>query len=218
MFNQTLVAHSFSSHRAAATAETRQKILLGAFRVLSRRGYENTTVKDIAEEAGVAQGLVNYHFRSKQGLVLAVLEMCRTEMQLQQDQQDPISNALGGFEHFKMTLRDQREINGLFVQLIGVGLHDSEVGAGILETMRQNRAKIEAIAGDVLDQQGQPSKTAPALAGAVWGSLMGIMIESLVDPDFDAQAAVDALAAMSMAAANHPEYLTMRAQAAAEED
>jgi len=41
------------------SADTREKILNAAFTVLSRQGYENASIKDIAEEAGVAQGLVH---------------------------------------------------------------------------------------------------------------------------------------------------------------
>ena len=58
--------------------DTRDRILEAAFSVLSRQGYENTSIKDIAEEAGVAQGLIHYHFKSKEQLVLSVLaEVCR---------------------------------------------------------------------------------------------------------------------------------------------
>ena len=204
-----MIAHSFNSHRRAATAETRQKILQGAFRALSRKGYEHTTVKDIAEEAGVAQGLVNYHFKSKQGLVMAVLAMCCAEMQ-QSGGDDAIAGALDAFQQFKGVLRSRRDVHRLYIQLIGVGLHDAEVGAGILEDMRQNRGNVEAIAREVLAQSGQPPELAPAAAAAVWGATLGIMIQTLIDRDFDAAAAIDALAAMVIAAANHPEYLARR--------
>ena len=38
----------------------------------------------------------------------------------------------------------------------------------------------------------------PAIAGAVWGSLFGIQVQRLLDPEFDAAAAVDALAALAL--------------------
>ena len=46
------------------STKTRDKILQAAFSVLSRQGYENSSIKEIAEEAGVAQGLVHYYFKS----------------------------------------------------------------------------------------------------------------------------------------------------------
>ena len=181
-------------------------ILEAAFRTLSRKGYERTTVKDIADDAGVAQGLVHYHFGSKQGLVLAVLAKCCGEMQLP-DQDDALGGALEAFAHFKAMLRDRRDVDRLYLQLIGVGLHDSQIGAGVLEDLRNQRGKVEAIARSVLAERSLPSENAPALAGAVWGGTLGIMVQALVDPDFDADAAVDALAAMSVALATHPQRL-----------
>ena len=179
-------------------AETRERILEAAFRTLSRKGYENTTVKDIAEEAAVAPGLVHYYFKSKQALVLAVLVMCCVKMQ-QPGLIDSTEGALEAFEHFKGTLRDDRDSNSLYVELLGVGLHDPEVGAGILQFVREDRGNIEAAARNVLAARELPSDGAAALAGAVWGGVLGIMVQHLVDPDFDAEAAVDALAAMSIA-------------------
>jgi AcrR family transcriptional regulator len=206
-----LIAHSVSNRRSAASAQTREQILEAAFRTLSGKGYESTTVKDIAEEAGVAQGLVHYHFRSKQGLVLAVLARCCAEMQLP-DQDDAIGTALEAFEHFKAMLRSGRDVNRLYIQLIGVGLHDGEVGAGVLDDVRQNRGKVEAIARGVLAERSLSPQLAPALAGAVWGGTLGIMVQALVDPDFNADAAVDALAAMAVALATHPEHLARLGQ------
>jgi len=64
------------------SGDTREKILQAAFTVLSRQGYENTSIKEIAEEAGVAQGLVHYYYKSKQQLVLAVLEFVCKKVEL----------------------------------------------------------------------------------------------------------------------------------------
>jgi AcrR family transcriptional regulator len=188
-------------------AETREKILQAAFRTLSRKGYENTTVKDIAEEAGVAPGLLHYYFKSKQALVLAVLVVCCAKMQ-QPHAIDSTPGVLEAFEYFKAALRSERDSNQLYVELLGVGLHDPEVGAGVLEFVRQDRGNIEAIARDVLAARELPTLMAPALAAAVWGGTLGIMIQHLVDPEFDADAAVDALAAMAIATVTRQPDLT----------
>src|SRR2546429_7702268 len=63
-------------------ADTREKILNAAFTVLSRQGYENTSIKEIAEEARVAQGLVHYYFKTKQLLVLEVLAFVCQKVEL----------------------------------------------------------------------------------------------------------------------------------------
>src|SRR5579864_8410593 len=96
--------------------DTRERILQAAFTVLSRQGYENTSIKDIAEEAGVAQGLVHYHFKSKQQLVLAVLEFVCQKVELGVVEGE--AGAIQAFEDTKRTLKDSREANSLYVQLI----------------------------------------------------------------------------------------------------
>jgi TetR/AcrR family fatty acid metabolism transcriptional regulator len=50
---------------STARAEKRQQILDAAVRVFARQGFHTCRVSDIADEAGVAYGLVYHYFRSK---------------------------------------------------------------------------------------------------------------------------------------------------------
>lgn len=52
--------------------ESRARILEGALRVFVRRGYEGATVREIAREAGVSQGLMYHYFEGKQELLRAI--------------------------------------------------------------------------------------------------------------------------------------------------
>jgi AcrR family transcriptional regulator len=58
----------------ADLGETKTKILDAAFRRLAREGYAALSVREIAKDAGVNHALINYHFRSKDQLVIAVLD------------------------------------------------------------------------------------------------------------------------------------------------
>jgi AcrR family transcriptional regulator len=53
---------------------TKAKILDAAFQRLAREGYAALSVREIAKDAGVNHALINYHFRSKDQLVIAVLD------------------------------------------------------------------------------------------------------------------------------------------------
>jgi AcrR family transcriptional regulator len=60
--------------RVMATAkaeETRDRILDAALRLFRERGFEQTTMRDVATEAGVATGAAYYYYRSKEDLVMA---------------------------------------------------------------------------------------------------------------------------------------------------
>lgn len=178
--------------------ETSEKILQAAFTVLSREGYENTSIKQIAEEAGVAQGLVHYYFKSKQLLVLAVLKYVCQEVQL--EAVHGTAGALAALEDTKRKFHDSQNANSLLVELIGVGLHDAQLGAGVREFIRDQRSNVEGIARQVFAEREQDASQAPAIAGAVWGAIVGIMIQRLIDPGFDADGAIDALTQMSLTA------------------
>jgi TetR/AcrR family transcriptional regulator, fatty acid metabolism regulator protein len=52
-----------------AAVDKRRAILDAAVRVFARQGYHATRVADIADEAGVAYGLVYHYFRSKEAVM-----------------------------------------------------------------------------------------------------------------------------------------------------
>jgi AcrR family transcriptional regulator len=48
----------------------RQQLSDAAYKVVSRKGYSNFTIMDVAAEAGLSAGLVHYYFKDKQDLLL----------------------------------------------------------------------------------------------------------------------------------------------------
>jgi TetR/AcrR family transcriptional regulator, fatty acid metabolism regulator protein len=68
--DQTLTDRSIARERVAGersggAEQKRQRILDAAVRVFARRGFHTSRVGDIAEEAGVAHGLLYHYFSSK---------------------------------------------------------------------------------------------------------------------------------------------------------
>jgi len=58
--------------RSTAQAEKRRLILDAAVRVFARKGYHTSRVGDIAEEAGIAHGLLYHYFSSKEQVLETV--------------------------------------------------------------------------------------------------------------------------------------------------
>ncbi len=54
---------------SSGSAEKRRAILDAAVRVFAERGFNHCRVSDIADEAGVAYGLVYHYFKSKDGIL-----------------------------------------------------------------------------------------------------------------------------------------------------
>lgn len=53
---------------------TREALLTAAAELFSARGYSGTSVRELAERAGVTKSLIHHHFGGKEGLWHAVLE------------------------------------------------------------------------------------------------------------------------------------------------
>jgi AcrR family transcriptional regulator len=64
----------------AQLGQTKGKILEAAFRRLATEGYAAMSVREIAKDAGVNHALINYHFRSKDQLVIEVLDAANREL------------------------------------------------------------------------------------------------------------------------------------------
>jgi TetR/AcrR family transcriptional regulator, transcriptional repressor of bet genes len=57
------------------STETRREQILDAFlATMAEQGYAKATIVRVAERAGLNPGLVHYHFRNKQAILLALLE------------------------------------------------------------------------------------------------------------------------------------------------
>ena len=60
--------------------DTKGRILEAAFRRLAKEGYAALSMREIAKDAGVNHALINYHFRTKDQLVIAVLDEANRQL------------------------------------------------------------------------------------------------------------------------------------------
>src|SRR5580704_3913480 len=66
---------------APKSEETRARIVNAALGSFRKRGFEAATMRDIAEEAGVATGAAYYYFPSKDAIVIDFYRRSCDEMQ-----------------------------------------------------------------------------------------------------------------------------------------
>jgi len=66
--------------RSITPEEKRRQILAAAVRVFARKGFHTSRVGDIAEEAGVAHGLLYHYFDSKDELLETIFHETWTEL------------------------------------------------------------------------------------------------------------------------------------------
>jgi len=197
--------------------QTKDRIVQAAYRALVKRGYHETSMKDIAAEAGVAPGLAHYYFETKEDLLVAAIEhACQPVMDAWQqagmnltgplpEDADPMMVARMGFELAKEELRTYRGLFLLTFDMFGVGLHNPKIAAAVRAFIEERRAFIARITqGVIAGMPDPPTASADAIAAALWGSLHGIYLQKVMNPDFDAEAAIDALSEMAIAFATRP--------------
>ena len=197
--------------------QTKDRIVQAAYRALVKRGYHETSMKDIAAEAGVAPGLAHYYFETKEDLLVAAIEhACQPVMDAWQqagmnltgplpEDADPMLVARMGFELAKEELRTYRGLFLLTFDMFGVGLHNPKIAAAVRAFIEERRAFIARITqGVIAGMPDPPTASADAIAAALWGSLHGIYLQKVMNPDFDAEAAIDALSEMAIAFATRP--------------
>ena len=84
--------------------ETRARILAAAMDLFRRRGFEESTMREIASEAGVATGAAYYYFDSKDAIVLAFYDQAQRELE------PLLEEALAGSHDLKARLRALLEV------------------------------------------------------------------------------------------------------------
>lgn len=104
--------------------ETRERILDAALTLFREQGFDDTTMRDIAEKASVATGAAYYYFRSKEELVMAFYVRAADEAR------DIVPERIGRSRDLKKRLRaviDQKfeqfeEHRKLLVALVRIGV------------------------------------------------------------------------------------------------
>ncbi len=65
--------------RKASKEQRRQQLIEATIDSLAKRGYAETTMADVADGAGLSRGIVNFHFESKEKLLVATLQYMADE-------------------------------------------------------------------------------------------------------------------------------------------
>lgn len=177
--------------RGRQAPDNRRKILLAAIRALTDHGYANTSIKDIARRAGVAQGLVHYYFKSKQQLLLAVAGAVTNSMNLSVFQ--GTAGVVEVRDIFTTGLNTTPDIRAVFLQLLAISLNNAEIAAAIQQASRAEHQQIKAIVQRVVAVPAQDQLSLVRLVAAIQSSRLGINIQSLIDGDFNSEAAIDGL-------------------------
>jgi AcrR family transcriptional regulator len=164
----------------------RSQIVRAAAAVLGRQGYAETSLKDVAREAGVAPGLLHYYFESKEELLLEVVTVTERQMvanwkAVVEAVDDPLERIVTGLDHAEARCADQPEFFRLLLDLYTVSLSSPALRTRCAALRAHLIDEIEIELRQVLGRLPAYSLVTPReLAGAVLSAIDGIALSSLV--------------------------------------
>jgi AcrR family transcriptional regulator len=167
--------------QAERRARSRSALLESAARGLSRYGYANLVLEQVAREAGYTRGALYHQFRDKEELALAVVEWVNETWWDEvggpaEDQPDPAAELIALARGHAVYCR--RDVARVMMALrVEFSRQDHPVGREIrriMETLIDRCARL--VNAGRRDGSIPPGPPATAVAWAFWGALEGAVI------------------------------------------
>lgn len=153
---------------------SREALVASASELFARKPYNDVYISDIAKEAGVAHGLLSYHFKGKRGLYLAVLEKVLDDIvELHQPRADEKTREQRVRGLYRRQIEYRRDHFHTVLAMMRAGANDPEVEA----LYERGRRAASDFTRDVLSLEGEPP---PLLRAAVQG-LAGLLDEATLN-------------------------------------
>lgn len=176
--------------RYKKSAISAAQIVAAAKRVIARKGYGQTSLKDIADEAGMSKGAIHYHFPTKEALVAQVLEAAteavaeRTREAWQAAGDDPFEALRSAVRALWEVRRSGSDEVRVVSDLLAQSLHDETLRPQLAAYYHFATAQTAEHLEAMLASHGLRPRVAPPLVPRLLlGLLDGLALQAFVDPE-----------------------------------
>jgi AcrR family transcriptional regulator len=162
--------------------DKRQRLIDAAYKVFSRKGFNNSSIKDVANEAGITPGLVHYYFKNKEELLLSVQGNFQNQYHSQYDSQDKSTmNLKDVLLEIKSRVEKDPDWYRWRYELYSLGLKSDpskQEVARILQNGRESMSNpLQTIIGD--------AEKADALASILLACFDGLALQKMIDDKYN---------------------------------
>lgn len=170
------------SRHAEMSAESRARLVEAAWELFAEQGARRTTVQDIAERARISRGSIAWHFGSKLGLVVAVID-CAFDWLVEELQTalEKTAEPAG----WTRVVRAQSElmVDSRYQVFATVGVEALIDQDDVLKSFAAGQERVRLLYADYFrDHAMLPSGTDPvAVAGALRALTLGLNIQHRFD-------------------------------------
>lgn len=183
--------------RPSNTLQRRRQIVSALLKVMAERGYDGASVSAIAEAAELAPGLIHYHFKSKQEILLEAIhqlaELFRARFEdFASDARTPEAR-LRAFIDARLAKGKGAETSAVAAWVIigAEAVRQAEVKAAYLEAMAALQSLLEGLlrdyAGESLAQDELRHLTAVLLATMEGVFQLSVSAEGVMPQDYAAK-------------------------------
>ena len=177
---------SVSERRQREREERRNQILDAAERVFLERGFEETTMDELASEAELAKGTLYLYFKNKEDLLVDLL--VRRRSPLLQRFGEAAADATDGLDHVRRLIEAQHQsfagdppqFRRFFLHRIVDGPPDSSDAPGVDAHSRHVRRVVSSFLQAIERGQGDGSIRTDlnphALTAQIWGGTVGTLL------------------------------------------
>lgn len=180
-------------------AATQQRILVAAASLFVERGYERTTIADVADQAGVSRATVFWHFSDKAGLFREAFSFLvrpfRDSLEAGLEELPPEKRLLEQIGRYQNMARShQHSIQGFLNWLI----ETPDLREWVVRSLLDLHQRFAGSLSETLEELLPPGSDPGAAAAGLVSMLDGVLILSLFDPSREANdqrhAGVEAIA------------------------
>lgn len=173
----------------ASEAIRREQILDAAYHVAAKHGLQGMRIQEVAARAGVSHGLVLFYFKSKRGLLLALLDWLLTTttvLHLSANvhcQPTPSARLLALLRQEMDRLASEPQRIRLTFDFWTAGIRDAEIRSRIRTEFERYRLAFHPLAAAVI--AGDPARfggvTAEGLAAVSVSVIKGCAVQAMID-------------------------------------
>ena len=181
--------------------ERREQIIEALKAEMAESGYAGASVQKIAKRAGLTAGLIHYHFKSRQEILVALVERMADDLQgrlqsLAPDQPDPLDRLIDAWLSLG-TGADAASV-ACWVQIGAEAVRQPAIRDVYRASIGRAVETFRTVIEEELEERGRSSSNAPSIAAALVATVEGYFQLAATTPDLvPPGSAADSLRAMA---------------------
>ena len=175
--------------RPSNTEHRQAQIVSGLMKVMAKHGYDQASIGAIAKAVGLTQGVVHYHFKNKQQILLRLLEKLaqtiRTRYEARVSDASSPQQKLWAYIDAHLALGDDADADAVacWIYISAEAVRQPEVGTLFRRLIAADLLDLQKHIKAVLSSQSISTRQSKQISAAVFASMQGMVHLASAAPD-----------------------------------